>query len=156
MDFSCIAILHIVYVIPEETCSVCFRRCGMCTRYNWVCIHMNGTLSVTCCLEWHLLSPSEGDWCTTELCGTFSHVDCTVPGSSCLSSNAKSLHTMCARVCELKKQQGKLCTCVFEWKCWYNLLFVKTGKSIEWNGSSTQDRRYRLKGQSSLRFTASG
>lgn len=39
MEFPCIAVLHIVYVIPEETCSVCIRKCGMCTRYNRVCIH---------------------------------------------------------------------------------------------------------------------
>lgn len=159
MESSCTAILHIVYVIPEETCSVCIRRCGMCTRYNCVCIHKSGTLSVTCCLEWHLLSPSEGDWCITEPCGTFSQVDHTVPGSSCLSSNAKSLHTMCARVCELKKQPGKPETQALtfsSWNIWYNFLLIKTRKSLDWNTSSTCHRRYRLEGQQIPLITATG
>lgn len=132
------------------------RRCGMCTRYNWVCIHMSVTLSVTCCLPWHLLSPSEDDWCTTESRGTFSHVNCTAPGSPCLSSNAKSLHTVCARVCELKKQQGKVGTQACKLKHWYNIpLLVKTGKWIERNGSSDTEGKG-LMGQSSLGFTAAG
>lgn len=153
MEFPCIAVLHIVYVIPEETCSVCIRRCGMCTRYSRVCMHKSGTLSVTCCLEWHLLSPSEGDWCITESCGTFSHVDRTVPGSSCLSSDAKSLRAMCARVCEPKKQQGKLETPALlfsSWNVWYNCLHIKAGKSTDWDVTSTCHRRYRLEGQPSL------
>lgn len=105
MDFSCMTILHIVYVIPKEKWSDWVRRCRMCTRLSWVCIHMSDNLPVACGPEWYLLSPSKADLCTTESHGTFPKWVALGWALHALHQ-MQSLHTMCARAWELYHHQG--------------------------------------------------
>lgn len=130
MDFSCIASLHIVYVIPKETCSVGFRRCGMCTRYNCVCMHMSDTLSVTCCLEWHLLSGwLMYNWMMWHFfpwglhCAWF-----FMPFIKCKEPSRHVCKGVWAQEAAGKPRNSS--TCVFKWKCRYNL--VCKNRKVNW------------------------
>lgn len=135
MEFSCIAILHIVYVIPEA--SVGLRRCGMCIRYHWVCIHMSATLSVTCCLQWHLLSPSEGDWWYSWI--TWPPFPCElhcawlfVPFIKCTESSRCVSKGVWAQEAAGKSRNSRTCACELNIDT-TTPCPVKTRQSIEWN-----------------------
>lgn len=71
-----------------------------------MCIHMSDTLPMAYGLVWHFPSPSEADLCAIEPCGTFSHMGLRWAWFFVLLINAKSIHTMYAKVYEFQEHQN--------------------------------------------------